>query len=322
MSAYRSLPEPEPWLSVVMPLHCGERWIDAALRSIAAENADGIEVVILDSSRSSAGLDLAAGYSDRLRLRLFERRDLLGWQAKTNVAVEIAAAQHVCWLHQDDLWLPGRANAVRAWIDAEPAAVLHLAPSMIVDNSGRALGVWRCPLSDIDALSSDVVIERLLVQNFVSAPAPVFRRDAWQACGGLDESLWYTADWDVWLRLAAIGSVRYHDSVTTAFRVHGSSQTVIGSRNAADFARQMQIVFDRHLSSVPDTAKAAERAGRASICVNTALAAAAAGDYSHLLPAAVEVLRLGPSDIHRYWRDSRLWDRLAPRLRAKLAGAF
>src|ERR1700678_3150389 len=196
-----------PWLSVIMPSYCGEQWIGAALRSVAAEEADGVEVLVMDGSPTTASLDIARKYSDRLDLRIIERRDLLSWHTKTNFGVEVAGASHICWLGVDDLWLPGRAAAVRAWIESAPDASLHFASSAIIDRHGRKLGVWRCPLPANGALPSALVTERLLVQNFVAAPAPVFRKDAWLACGGLDESLWYTADWDIWLKLAASGPV-------------------------------------------------------------------------------------------------------------------
>ncbi len=311
-----------PWLSVIMPSYCAEPWIDASLSSLAAEETDGVEVLVIDGSPTPASLDIARTYSDRLRLRIFERRDLASWHTKTNFGVEVAEASHVCWLGVDDLWVPGRADAVRAWIETVPEAALHLAPSAIIDRRGRKLGVWRCPLPTRRALPSELVIERLLVQNFIAAPAPVFRKDAWRACGGLDEELWYTADWDMWLKLAACGTVYYHDNVTVGFRVHGASLTVTGSRDVADFERQLQIVLDRHLPRLCGDSKGVERAARASIAVNTALASASAGDLSGLLRAASQVLRLGPGGIHRYLRDSRIVDRVAPRIRAKLRGAF
>jgi glycosyltransferase involved in cell wall biosynthesis len=310
------------WLTVIMPTHCGEDWIDASLGSLAAEQTDGIEVLLLDSSPTSATRDTARTYSDRLDLRIIECRDLPAWTDKTNFGVDIAGSNHICWLHQDDVWLPGRAAAVRAWIDATPEASLHLAPCAIIDRKGRNLGVWRCPLPVNDELPSARVTERLLVQNFIAAPAPVFRKDAWLACGGLDGELWYTADWDIWLKLASSGPVHYHDSVTTGFRIHGGSLTVTGSRNLADFAQQMEIVLERHLPRLGGRAKSVERAGRASIVVNTALASAAAGQPSGLLRAASEVLRLGPAGTYRYLRDSRIMDRMLPRVRAKLEGAF
>ena len=123
-----------------------EQWIDASLSSLVAEGAEGIEVILIDSSPTSATRDIARRYSDRLLMRIFERCDLSSWQAKTNIGVELARSSHVCWLGVDDLWLPGRAAAAQTWIDAGPDAPLHLAPSAIIDKDGRKLGVWRCPL--------------------------------------------------------------------------------------------------------------------------------------------------------------------------------
>ena len=230
-------PVSSPWLSVIMPLHRAETTICATLQSLAAEHDDGIEIIVLDSSPTSATLDIVRGYADCLRLCIIEDHDLVTWPAKTNYGVKIANSQHICWLHQDDLWLPGRVAAMRSWIEAAPEAPLHLAPSVIVDRNGQSLGQWRCPLPDGSELPSSFVTERLLVQNFISAPAPVFRKDAWLASGGMDEALWYTGDWDIWLKLAAGGPVRYHNTVTTAFRIHGGSQTVTASRDLVDFAR-------------------------------------------------------------------------------------
>jgi hypothetical protein len=281
-----------------------------------------LEIIIVDSSPTSATRDIAQGFAGRLNLKIFERPDLTMWHEKTNFAAGIAAADHLCWLHSDDLWLPGRAKSARAWIEAAPVAPLHLAPSAIIDSSGQRLGVWRCPLPPNRAIPAADVLERLLVQNFIAAPAPVFRKDAWLACGGLDETLWYTADWDIWLKLGACGPVLYHDSVTTAFRVHGGSLTVSGSRDVGEFTRQMEIVLDRHLPELTVGAEQVVRRARASIAVNAALASASAGSPRFLWRAASEVLSLGPYGLQRYLRDSRLVERVAPRVRAKLRGAF
>jgi glycosyltransferase involved in cell wall biosynthesis len=311
-----------PWLSVVIPSYRGEHWIDVALQSLLREARDGIEVLLVDGSPTPATLDLAQRFMDRLRLRTFRRVDLQSWQAKTNFGVQMAESKHVCWLGVDDVWLPGRAAAARAWIDAAPDAALHLASSLIIDKHGRKLGVWRCPLRAEAVLPSSLVIERLLVQNFVAAPATIFRKDAWIGCGGVDAELWYTADWDVWLKLATLGPVRYHDLPTVGFRIHGGALTVTGSRQGAEFAEQMNIVLSRHLSKLDGNCRDIERAARASIVVNSALASAAAGDSSALLRAGLQVLRLGPSGLHRYLRDSRIFDRVIPRMRARLAGVL
>ena len=84
----------------------------------------------------------------------------------------------------------------------------------------------------------------------------------------------------------------------------------------------MQAVLDRHLAHLGAAARNLEPVARASIAVNTALAAASAGNLRGLIPAGLEVLRLGPGGIRRYWRDSRILERAMPRVLAKLRGAL
>ena len=311
-----------PWLSVVIPSYCGEQWIDASLRSIASEAPHGVEVLLIDSSPTRATLDIAMAYSNRLDVRIFERRDLESWHTKTNFGVETAKAAHICWLGVDDTWLPGRVAATRAWIASAPNIPMHLSASIIIDRSGRRLGKWRCPLPSNRELPSSFVTERLLVQNFIAAPSPVFRKDAWVGCGGLDETLWYTADWDIWLKLAQFGPVYYHDIATIGFRIHAGSLTVTGSRDLAVFEQQMKLVLDRHLLNIGGGHKDLARVARASIAINTALASASSGDVWGLVRAVSQVLRLGPRGIYRYIRDSRILERLAPRVRARVRGEF
>jgi len=311
------------FMSVVMPVHEGKEWIAATLDSLAAEPTEGIEVIVIDSSPVEDTAAIVERYADRLPFRLLRRPAVKPWQTKTNMGVEMASAEHVCILHQDDLWLPGRVATVRRWIADAPEAALHLAPSRLIDRHGRTIGKWTCPLPAERALDAEFLLERLLVQNFVSVPAPVFRRGAWMECGGMDEQLWYTPDWDIWVKLSTRGQVIYHDEATTAFRVHGSSLTVTGSRNAGEFRSQMETVLDRYLERIPSDSRARiERLARTSIDINVSLAAASGGSATALASAAGNLLSLGPVGMSRYLRDSRLGERVVSRLRAKMAGAF
>lgn len=306
-----------------MPLHDGAEWIAATLESIAAEPTDGIEFIVIDSSPDDATAEIAACYRERLQLRLLRRPDVVPWQTKTNLGVELAAADYASILHQDDLWLPGRVASVRRWIAGAPEAVLHLAPSRLIDRHGRTVGRWTCPLPPERQFDPQFILQRLLVQNFVSVPAPVFLRAAWLDCGGMDEQLWYTPDWDIWLKLSKAGPAVYHDEMTTAFRLHGSSLTMNGSRDARDFRTQMETVLDRHLGEIePRSRTRIERLARASIGVNVSLAAASGGSAMALANAAARLVSLGPVGVRRYLRDSRIGERALSRLRAKMTGAF
>ena len=106
---------------------------------------------------------------------------------------------------------------------------------------------------------------------------------------------------------------------TVGFRIHAGSLTATGSLDGGEFVRQMRVVLDRHLPKTENRSKDGERVARASIAVNAALASAARREIT----AACRVRRrsgalLGPGGIKRYFRDSRIVERLLPRVRAKL----
>ena len=170
-------------------------------------------------SRSPAR-DCARGSGKLARQGQFRRRRL-------------AQSTHVCLLCVDDVWLPGRAATVRSWIDAAPRAVLHLAPTTIIDRLGRELGIWRCPLPT--RASSHSRRWRNGCWFRISSPHPHrVPPGCVDRCGGLDDNLWYTADWDIWLKLPPPVRSTTTPEITTGFRIHRGSLTMTGSRNSAE----------------------------------------------------------------------------------------
>jgi glycosyltransferase involved in cell wall biosynthesis len=314
----------EIWLSVIVPSHNGQRWLSAALQSIADQKERGIEVIVIDSSTENTSLAIAESFSTQFVVRALRRPDLLSWMAKTNFGVEQAKGNWICMLHQDDLWLPHRSAELQKWLLSQPDAVMHLHSCYIVDEVGRRLGLWRCPLpADGSPVPAQLFYERLLVQNFIGIPTPAIRRDAYLMVGGLDETLWYTADWDLYLKIASVGNVCYHSSPLACFRVHKNSLTVSGSRDIQDFRIQHSAIVDRHINKlIPGSRTATLRLSKASIEVNVALAAAVAGKFGAISKAIRSVLFLGPAGITRYLSYSRIVDRALPRLRAAVAGRF
>ena len=167
---------------------------------------------------------------------------------------------------------------------------------------------------------SNLFIERLLIQNFIAIPSPVFRRSAVIDSGGLDEALWFSADWDLWLRLGALGPVRFIAETLSAFRIHPASQTAARKLLPNEWEQQLTKVFAEHLQSWPITGKlraSVERVGMTSIAVNSALAAASRGESTKYSTVLLQLLALGPLGWHRYLRDSRIVQRVQSRLKVQ-----
>jgi glycosyltransferase involved in cell wall biosynthesis len=309
-----------PWLSVLMPTYNGERYLRETFASLAAQDERGFECVVIDGGSTDGTRDIIEEYSRQLDIRLFVRPDFPDWVSKTNFAFGEARAAHVCMLHHDDLWLPGRARAVKQALARHPEVVMVLHASHFIDAEGTTLGTWRCPLEpEPKVYSPSELLEQMLVQSFISCPAPTFRRDAALTVGGIDEKLWYTGDWDFYLKLAEQGRAVYLPEVLSAFRIHGSSLTVTRSANVEDFQQQLATVLARHIGTIENATRrrAIGRASQASNAVNVALAAALHGSYALLPGAFLRLVALGPIGWRRYFRDSRIVERVGARLRAR-----
>lgn len=308
----------DPWLSVIMPTFNGARHLPAALDSLLSESPHGVEIIAIDDGSTDETPVILSTYRDRLPLTIVERR-IGNWAANTNLGLERASGEWACFLHQDDVWQPGRLSTIRRQLDRQPALLLHAAD--FIDTNGRTVGRWTCPLPSGGIGSPPgKTIARLLVQNFVPLPAAVFRRADALRVGALNPDLWFTADWDLWLKLAALGRTSYVPRALAAFRLHAQSQTLARSGRSAELRRQYETVFNCHWPlwrerlAEPDRISAAARLARE---INVALAARHHGervDWS-TLPGAAAV---GLGTWCYCLRNSRLIERVAGRLRAGL----
>jgi glycosyltransferase involved in cell wall biosynthesis len=307
-----------PSLSVVIPTYNGEKFIAAALEGIERQVDDQIELVVIDDGSSDRTLDIVREYSRALPIHLITPGRIGNWTTTSNIGLREAKGEWACFLHQDDFWLPGRIARLRAEMDKGDATLI-LHNVVFVGPDGEALGLWTCPLAE-GIVPPNRFLEGLLVQNFIALPSPVFRRRAALDSGGLDEGLWYSADWDLWLRLGAFGPVRFVDEELAALRVHAESQTVVRKVSSNEWEQQLTTVLTRHLQDRNISArrqKSVRRVATVSIAVNSALSAAYRGDSISLLPLLLKLLRLGPLGWYRYLRDSRIVQRVRSRLRVK-----
>ena len=305
----------QPWLSVIVPTYNGSKYLATALDSIVVQQDPELECVVIDDGSTDDTLAIVESFKDKLNVKLITKARQGNWVANTNHALSVARGKYACFLHQDDLWLQGRLNSIKKAIATHPQASLYLHDSVFIDREGKPLGLWQCPIKNSQVVSAQEMIQKLVIQNFIAIPAPVFNRQAALDLGGLNNELWYTADWDFWLKLASAGETYYISQPLAAFRVHGDSQTIRRSSSVAEFRQQMRWVVDKYLQS-----KSTQVAKVAffSTEVNTTLAAMVHGESTQLFKLAADFVLLGPGGWHRYWQDSRIQERVSARLKAKL----
>lgn len=307
-----------PWLSVVMPTYNGAPFVGQALDSILAQQDRDIEVIVVDDGSTDNTLSVVNSFARSLNLRVIEPPHVGNWVTVTNHGLRAAEGRYVCFLHQDDMWHPMRLPTLRHQLQRSRREFFLVHPVWFVNRHGRVVGKWRCPLEPSRPLAPQSVLERLIVQNFICILAPVFPRSLLAHIGYLDEHLWYTADWDLWLRIAGQLPTLYVPHFLGAFRLHPTSITAMRSARISEFRHQLEIVLNRHLPSLgrsPNRHKIVQ-ASRLSIELNVALAGIAHGHLTSVLRLAGALLTSEPGVLRTYLRHSRVGERLAARLKA------
>jgi GT2 family glycosyltransferase len=313
-------PPRSPGISVIMPTYNGEKYIEAALASLCIPTSHPDEVIVVDDGSTDATLEIVNTFSDRLPLRVLTPTPRRNWLAMTNLGLHQAAFEWSAILHQDDLWLPGRIGRLLPVLESGPSLVLM--HTRFIDSAGRTVGSWRIPRSGRAdrATSTSDTCSSLYVQNWVAVPSATFRTETAVAIGGLDETLWYTADWDLWLRLGQCGAIECVPHFGSAFRIHGSSQTIKGSQDLAGFREQMAEVQRRHRWAALEGQhpRLTERAGALSTETNVLLAGFLHHGRGGLLGWLATVMRAGLGGVHTYLRNSAIAPRLLVRLNLAL----
>lgn len=319
-------PSERPWLSVVMPVFNGARHLGIALASLEQPGAEHIEVIALDDGSTDDSPRLLDAWSRRLPMRVIRADHTGNWVTVTRRGLDLARGDWISLLHQDDAWAPGRLAALRAAAERHPAAGWIVHAARFVDDEGRPLGAWRCPFPAGRPLEAAVTLPRLAMQNPIPLPGVCARREVLAAAGPMEDSLWYLADWDLWIRLAAAAPLLYLNEPLADFRVHAASQTAVRTRDVRDVEAQFLHVQERLRALAPAAGISAawlDRVApfaRVTYLVLLALAHRTRPPWGAWLRAA---LRAGPANWLRYLVWSRLIERARARrhLRARIGAA-
>jgi glycosyltransferase involved in cell wall biosynthesis len=194
-------------VSVVMGVfNCQDR-LDASLRSVLAQDGPRLELVVVNdgsTDRTAERLDQVAAADPRIRVI---HQANLGLTRALIRGCEAAQAPFIARQDAGDISLPGRLQAQVAALRAEASLAFVSCATEFTDLSGAHLykiagsGVANHPAEVLDLTHPHGMRDGPSHHGSV-----MFRRDAYFRAGGYRPEFYFGQDWDLWYRLAAIGS--------------------------------------------------------------------------------------------------------------------
>lgn len=212
-----------PTISLVTPSYNQARYLDATIRSILAQGYPGLEYVICDGGSADESVAIIRRHEGRLK---FWRSGKDGGQAQAiNEGFGHCTGEWIGWVNSDDVLLPGALEALARTCRDNPSAGFVAGGAVLVDEDGRVLR-GRLGLPRIYASSGWVPFERLAYRGAAFLqPGTLWRREDFVALGGLEESLRFCFDMDLFYRLARLRPGVAARGLVAAYRMHSESKT-------------------------------------------------------------------------------------------------
>ena len=218
------MPSGSPKVTVVIPAYNRAAVVGRAIQSVFAQTRQDFEIVVVDDGSADGTVAAVTAINDP-RVVLVRHERNLGASLARNTGIRAGTAPYVAFLDSDDEWLPTRLEKLLSVFERSGDRV-----GMVYTGAER-VGADGTVITDIPE-DRDDLSRVLLTSNVVGGTSvAMVRRDVLEAVGPFDESLRYTEELDLWLRISERFAIRCIPEVL----VRISQQTLRG-RLSGDLA--------------------------------------------------------------------------------------
>ena len=203
-----------PRITVVTPSFNQAQYLERTIRSVLEQDYPALEYMVLDAGSSDGSREIIERYADRLDY--WRSAPDAGQSAAINEGWRRATGEILAWLNSDDYYLPGTLRFVGEYFRDHPDEWVVYGSWEAVDDQGRRLNY---------AGSRFARRTMIVSRNTIPQPSSFLHREALDAVGLLDESLRYTMDLDLFLRIARLRTPRFVSRPLAAATVHPAAKT-------------------------------------------------------------------------------------------------
>lgn len=201
-------------VGVVVPNYNGGEFLRQSIDSVLAQDYPNLSCLCIDGQSRDDSLQILQSYGNRISF-VSERDD--GQADAIAKGFRALDTDLVGWLNSDDELSPRAISTVVDHAIRHPGGVLFHGDVDRIDSGGEMIG---------HSVSVDLDYEQLRRgKGRVLQPGSFYRRQAVEACGGVDPSWYLLMDLDLWIRLLRHGDAVRIPEVLARFREHPGAKS-------------------------------------------------------------------------------------------------
>ena len=227
-----------PKISVVIPAYNAEKFLRETVQSVLDQSFEDWELVIVNDGSKDQTLEVAqACASLDSRIRVLDKQNG-GVSSTRNLGVSAANknSAYVIFLDADDVWETFALSTLFDFLENNPESVAAYGLASAMDINSMSINPGKL---EAHQLNRYCVVDKKLRKVENSAPATfdiisfhnciqtagciLIRRSIFERVGQFDQELSGVADWDMWLKISAIGNISTFPSAILKYRMHPNS---------------------------------------------------------------------------------------------------
>ena len=205
-------------ISVVTPSFNMASYLEDTIKSVIGNLREGDEYFIVDGGSIDGSVDIISRYE----------ASITSWVSEADAGYADALAKGfaradgdiLCWINAGDMYLSGAFDVARELLAGDFDMIFG--DDFYIDEDNKVLAYSRGWVPDL----------RMATLHGGWTPlqdACFWRRDLYQGIGGVDRTLQYAADYDLFLRMSLAGNAGYVPVTFSAFRRHAGQKSISGS---------------------------------------------------------------------------------------------
>jgi len=184
----------QPKISVIIPCRNMGAYLREAIESVFAQTFPVHEVIVIDDESTDNTWEVLQSFGKRIVALKGPGR---GSSIARNLGILVATGDHIAFLDADDLWLPQKLEQQVRLLSDECGFVFA---DWYRSDNPRDPGGPRLP--NYSWVTEGSVFSNLLLENFISTPTVLVRKELLGHTGLFKPTLIGSQDFDLWLRLA------------------------------------------------------------------------------------------------------------------------
>jgi len=238
-------------ISIVTPSYNQGKYLEQTIRSVLSQEGKfRIDYIIVDGGSMDDSVEIIRRFDDLLkagkwnvlcqgiRFRWLSEKDK-GQADAINKGFRMAEGEIIGYLNSDDTYYPGTFEQVVDTINPERGIHIAMGRCAYINEKGLFTG-----REHPSAFESHARVVKAWKDYTIPQPAVFFHHSVYETCGGMDETLYFALDYDLFLRYTREFRIHPVDALWATYRVHSDSKT--GEISQGELLEKSMLVSRRH----------------------------------------------------------------------------